>query len=82
MSLPIGLTVIVYYGVINRKKIFLPLAILLHLLMDTFPALYQREIIPLWAVEAWAAVWTAIVVFIAGKLYGKMKLSSQAEQIL
>ena len=82
MSLHIGLTVIVYYGVINGKKLCLPLAILLHMLMDTFPALYQRGLVPLWAVEVWAAVWTAIVVFIAVKLYGKMKLSSQAEQIL
>lgn len=82
MSLHIGLTVIVYYGVINGKKLCLPLAILLHMLMDTFPALYQRGLVPLWAVEVWGAVWTAIVVFIAVKLYGKMKLSSQAEQIL
>ena len=82
MSLHIGLTVIVYYGVINGKKLCLPLAILLHMLMDTFPALYQRGLVPLWAVEVWAAVWTAIVVFIEVKLYGKMKLSSQAEQIL
>ena len=81
MFLHIGLTVIVYYGVINRKKIFLPLAILLHLLMDTFPALYQREIIPLWAVEAWAAVWTAVVIFIAVRLYRKMEVSSSTEEV-
>ena len=53
MLLHIGLTVIVYYGVVNGKKIFLPLAILLHMLMDTFPALYQRGVVPLWAVEAY-----------------------------
>ena len=81
MSLHIGLTVIVYYGVINGKKRCLPLAILLHMLMDTFPALYQRGLVPLWAVEVWAAVWTAIVVFIAVKLYGKTKLSSQTENV-
>ena len=82
MSLHIGLTVIVYYGVVNGKKVCLPLAILLHMLMDTFPALYQRGLVPLWAVEVWAALWTAIVVFIAVKLYGKMKLSSQPENVL
>ncbi len=81
MLLHIGLTVIVYYGVINRKKIFLPLAILLHMLMDTFPALYQREIIPLWAVEVWAAVWTAVVIFIAVRLYRKMEVSSSTEEV-
>ena len=73
MFIHIGLTVIVYYGVINAKKSFLPAAILLHMLMDTFPALYQRGVIPLWAVEVWGALWTAIIVFIAVKLYGKMK---------
>ena len=68
LLLHIGLTVIVYYGVINAKKAYLPMAILLHMLMDTFPAMYQRGLLPLWAVEVWAAVWTFIVVFIAVKL--------------
>ncbi len=80
MLLHIGLTVIVYYGVVNARKACLPLAILLHMLMDTFPAMYQRGLVPLWAVEVWAAVWTAIVVFIAAKLYGKKKSSSQTEK--
>jgi uncharacterized membrane protein YhfC len=73
MLLHIGLTVIVFYGVINAKKVFLPLAILLHMAMDTFPALYQRGAVPLWSVEIWAALWTAIVVFIAVRLYRRMK---------
>ena len=73
MLLHIGLTVIVYYGIINAKKAYLPMAVLLHMLMDTFPALYQRGAVPLWSVEVWAAVWTAVIVFIAGKLYRKMK---------
>ena len=73
MFLHIGLTVIVYYGVINAKKTCLLFAILLHMLMDTFPALYQRGAVPLWSVEVWAAVWTAVIVFIARKLYSKMK---------
>ena len=81
LLLHIGLTVIVYYGVVNAKSVCLPMAILLHMLMDTFPALYQRGLVPLWAVEVWAAVWTAIVVFIALKLYGKMKLSSQTGNV-
>ncbi|MBQ6465927.1 MAG: YhfC family intramembrane metalloprotease [Oscillospiraceae bacterium] len=81
LLLHIGLTVIVYYGVINAKKACLPMAILLHMLMDTFPALYQRGLVPLWAVEVWAAVWTVVVVFIAVKLYGKMELSSQTGNV-
>jgi len=76
MLIHIGLTVIVYYGVINSKKIFLPAAILLHMLMDTFPALYQKGVLPLWAVEIWFAVWTVAVAFIAVKLYKKMKAPS------
>ncbi len=69
MLVHIGLTLIVFYGVVNAKKAFLPLAILLHMLVDTFPALYQRGAVPLWAVEAWAALWTAVIVFIAVRLY-------------
>jgi len=72
MLLHIGLTVIVFYGVINAKKGYLPLAILLHMLMDIFPALYQKSAVPLWSVEAWAALCTAVVVFIAVKLYRKL----------
>ncbi len=71
MLLHIGLTVIVWYGVVNGRKIFLLTAILLHMLADTFPALYQRGLVPVWAVEAWAAVWTAAAVFIAVRLYAK-----------
>ena len=73
MLLHIGLTVIVYYGDVNAKKSCLPGAILLHMLMDTFPALYQRGVVPLWAVEIWAAFWTAVIAFIAVGLYRKLK---------
>ena len=76
MLLHIGLTVIVYHGVINAKKGCLPAAILLHMLMDTFPALYQRSVVPLWLVEVWAALCTVGIVMIAGKLYRNMKISS------
>ena len=74
--LHIGLSVIVYYCVCNANRACLPAAIILHMLMDTFPALYQRGIVALWAVEVWAALWTAIIVFIAVKLYREMKVSS------
>ena len=82
LLLHIGLTVIVFYGVVNARMIYLSMAILLHMLMDMFPALYQRGLVPLWAVEVWAAVWTVVVVFIAVKLYGKMKLSFQTERVV
>ena len=76
MLLHIGLTVIVFYGVVNRNKLCLPLAILLHMLMDTFPALYQAGALPLWAVEVWAAFWTVVADFIGVKLYRRMKAPS------
>ena len=79
MLLHIGLTVIVFYGVINAKKGCLPLAILLHMLMDTFAALYQRGAVPLWSVEVWAALWTVVTVYIAAKLYGKMKAAPRPD---
>ena len=72
MLIHIGLTVIVYYGVSNAKKWCLPIAILLHMMIDTFPVLYQRGVVPLGSVEIWAAFWTVVVVFIAAKLYRKM----------
>jgi uncharacterized membrane protein YhfC len=76
MLLHIGLTVIVFYGVRSARKGYLPLAILLHMLVDTFPALYQRGAVPLWTVEVWAAFWTAVIVFIAVRLYRKMGQTS------
>lgn len=72
MLIHIGLTVIVYYGVVNAKKLCLPAAILLHMLADTFPALYQRGIMPLWAVEIWIVFWTLMIMLIAAKLYKRM----------
>ena len=80
MILHIGLTVIVFYGVRSAGKGYLPLAILLHMLMDTFPALYQRGVLPLWAVEAWAAFWAAAVGLIALRVYRRMEASPSSER--
>ena len=77
----IGLTVIVYFGVVNAKNICLPAAIILHMQMDTFPALYQKGVVSLWAVELWTAFWTVVIVIIAVKLYREMKVSSSTESI-
>ena len=79
MCAHIGLTVTVFYGVKNGKKAFLPLAILLHMGMDTFPALYQRGALPLWPAEVWVGVWAAAIMLIAIKLYKKMKEEAAAE---
>lgn len=79
MGIHIGLTVIVYYGVVGAKKVCLPGAILLHMLADTFPALYQKGVLPLWSVEVWTALWTVSIVFIAVKLYRKTKAQETAQ---
>ena len=73
MAVHIGLTVIVYYGVIGARKAYLPMAIVLHMLVDTFPALYQRDVLPMWSVEVWGVIWAVIIGFIAVKLYRKLK---------
>ena len=44
--------------------------------LDTFPALYQRGIVPLWTVEVWEALWSTVIIFITIKHYSKMKESS------
>ena len=72
MLLHISLTVIVFYGVISGGKRYLPMAILLHMLMDTFAALYQRGVVPLWSVEVWSAFWTVVSGFVAVRLYREM----------
>lgn len=73
MFVHIGLTVVVYDGVIRAKKGRLPLAILLHMLADTAPALYQRGVVPLWAVELWGAVWAAAIMILAVRCYRELK---------
>ena len=72
MFMHIGFTVIVYYGVVNEKKICLLLAILAHILVDIFAGLYQRGVVSLLMAEIWTAFWTAVIVVIALKLYKRM----------
>lgn len=76
MTAQIGLTVIVYAGVVRAGKACLPAAILLHMLMDLFPALYQRGVLPLWAVEIWAVAWAAVIGLAAAALARRMKALS------
>ncbi len=78
MLIHIGLTVIVFCGVVRAGKGYLPSAILLHMLTDTMPALYQKGAVPLWAAEVWIACWCAVIVFIAVKLWRSMKEAPMA----
>ena len=77
MCIHIGLTVVVFYGIVKGKKWCLPLAILLHMIVDTFAALYQRGAVSLVICEIWIAVWTTVIVAVAVKLYGKIKAPSE-----
>ena len=71
LILHIELSVVVFYGVVNSKKAYLPLAIILHMLMDSFPALYQRGLVPLWSVELWVAFCVAAIGVFTLRLYRK-----------
>lgn len=71
MCVHIGLTVIVFYGAVEKRKRFLFLAIALHSIVDSFAALYQRAVISIWVCEIWTVLWAAMIVFIAVKLYKK-----------
>ena len=77
-----GLTVIVYYGVVKEKKGCLPAAIALHALTDLFAALYQRGVAPLWSVEVWAALCTAVIWILAGRLYRTMRPQRDTQSAL
>ena len=78
MLMHTGLTVIVYYGLVRKRKAYLPVAVILHMTADTLPALYQRGVVPLWMVEVWGAAITEKVVFIAVKRYKRGKTESPA----
>lgn len=73
----IGFSVIVFYGVFKEKKAFLPMAIILHMLIDTAPAMYQRGLLPLLVIELWAAFWVAVIALIARRLYRNLILQDQ-----
>ena len=68
-----GLSVLVFYGVVNNKKGCLPLAIVLHMAVDTVPAIYQRGGVSIAVCELWCAVWAAVIAFTAVKKYKKMQ---------
>ncbi len=82
MLVHVGLTVIVYYGVVKEKKGCLPAAIALHALTDLFAALYQRGVAPLWSVEVWAALCTAVIWILAGRLYRTMRPQRDTQSAL
>ena len=71
MGIHIALSVIVFYGVTREDKRMLPLAILAHALVDLLPALQQRGVVPMYAVEIWLAAGSVVLCIWAAGLYRK-----------
>ncbi|MFD0678007.1 MULTISPECIES: YhfC family intramembrane metalloprotease [unclassified Paenibacillus] len=65
----IAFSLIVLYGVRNRKVVYLLYAILLHAFVDFAPAMYQAHFLSLWVAEAviWILGIGAIVVIVKSK---------------
>lgn len=66
-------TVIVAYGAVTSKKRYLAAAVLLHAVLDTFAALYQRGAVSLAVVEIWLLLWTVPITLWSISLYRKMR---------
>lgn len=80
MLVHIGLTVVVFYGVRKKERKYLLLAILLHMVVDTFPALYQRNVVSIWVCELWVVAWTAVIFLVARKLYIKSSGTAASDE--
>ncbi|MGN1014852.1 MAG: YhfC family intramembrane metalloprotease [Butyricicoccus sp.] len=78
MGVHISLTMIVFYGVRNRNKQYLLLAIIAHMVLDTLPALYQRGAVGIVATELWLGVCCVVLCFLAYRLYQKLREGSTA----
>lgn len=70
-------TVIVAYGVFTSRKKYLAAAVLLHAVLDTFAALYQRGAVSLAAVEIWLLLWTVPITLWSISLYRKMRKETE-----
>lgn len=71
MVIHISLTLIVFYGIRESKKAYLPLAVLAHAALDLFLALNQRGVVAMWMVEMWLALCCVMLVLWCKKLYTK-----------
>ncbi len=76
MSIHISLTLVVAYGLDRGKsRLYLPMAVLAHALLDVFPALYQRGAVGAAASEIWLLFWAALLGAWAVKLYKRLSTS-------
>lgn len=72
MGIHISLTLMVYHGVCSRKKKYLFLAVLFHMLVDVLPALYQRGVVGLALTEVWLGIGCVALCFTAYRYYGNL----------
>ena len=68
ITIQISLSVFVYYGVKNSKKIFIVLAVFLHFLVD-FSSVILSDKIPVWGIEIVLCFMAVIIGAIAFKVY-------------
>lgn len=68
MLLHISLSVIVYLSVAYGRPRYLLWAVLGHMAMDLFPAMYQRGIVPILVCEVWVCLCAAAAVFLAARM--------------
>ena len=69
MFVHISLTVIVFQSIIKSKKRYLLYGIGLHMLVDLFPALYQRGAVSLVVSEIGLFFLTICIIVIAYRIY-------------
>lgn len=76
MSAHISLTLVVAYGLdTGKSRLYLPLAILAHALVDVFAALYQRGAVSMLLCEGWVLLWAVLLAVWAVRLYKKLNTS-------
>ena len=74
MTFHTAISVIVFEGARVKGKLWLfPVSILLHAVCDLPAALYQRQVIPMWAVYPIMAVITAGIVWLAVRSFGRTR---------
>lgn len=74
MTFHTAMSVIVFESARVKEKLWLfPVSILLHAVSDLPAALYQRQVIPMWAVYPIMAVITAGIVWLAVRSFGRTR---------
>lgn len=72
ITIQISLSILVYYGVKNSKKVFIALAMLLHFLVDFVSVILSKKI-PVWGIELVICLMAVIIGVIAFKIYNMKK---------